>query len=42
MNPKQKDFLWNQIAAKRDTTDATFVSHEEAWQDNHENEKEQP
>ncbi len=27
----EEDDVWNAIAEKRDTKDATFVSHEEAW-----------
>ena len=27
----EEDDVWNAIAKKRDTKDATFVSHEEAW-----------
>lgn len=27
----EEDDVWNAIAEKRDTKDATFLSHEQAW-----------
>lgn len=27
----EEDDVWNAIASKRDTKDAAFVSHEDAW-----------